>query len=143
MQSFIWIETGPRAWFQRFVAVIRVAGFIPSDHDPALVLYSSSPGRTLLLSYVDDILITGDDPEHFSQVKQHLSEQFKMSGLDPLGYFLDQQMAIIYHSLNTYKTSSLTLVGLIIVQLQQSWIFTYNFVQMMVHHYRIHPDIDI
>jgi hypothetical protein len=35
-----------------------------------------------------------------------------MSGLGPLGYFLDQQRAIIYHSLNTYKTSSLTLVGL-------------------------------
>jgi hypothetical protein len=29
----------------------------------------------------------GDDPEHISQVKQHLSEQFKMSDLGPLRYF--------------------------------------------------------
>jgi hypothetical protein len=66
-----------RAWFQRFVAVIRAAGFTSSDHDPALFLYSSSRGRTLLLLYVDDILITGDDPEHISQVKQHLMNSLR------------------------------------------------------------------
>jgi hypothetical protein len=82
------LKQAPRAWFQRFFVVIRAAGFTPSDHDPALFLYSSSRGRTLLLLYVDDMLITGDDPEHISQVKQHLSEQFKMFDLGPLGYFL-------------------------------------------------------
>jgi hypothetical protein len=69
------------AWFQRFVTVIRVVGFSPSDHEPVLFFISLHEGRTLLLLYVDDMLITGDDPEHISQVKQHFSEQFKMSDL--------------------------------------------------------------
>jgi hypothetical protein len=43
------LKQAPRAWFQRFVAVIRATSFIPSDHDPTLFLYSSSRGRTLLL----------------------------------------------------------------------------------------------
>jgi hypothetical protein len=34
------------------------------------------------------MLIMGDDPEHISQVKQHLTEQFKMSDSGLLGYFL-------------------------------------------------------
>jgi hypothetical protein len=86
------LKKGPCAWFQRFVAVIRATGFTSSDHDPALFLYSSSRGLTLLLLYVDDMLITGDDPEHVSQVKQHLSEQFKMSDLGPLRYFLGTEV---------------------------------------------------
>jgi len=41
-----------------------------------------------LLLYVDDMLITGDDMEHISHVKKQLGEQFQMSDLGPLSYFL-------------------------------------------------------
>jgi hypothetical protein len=72
----------------------------------------------LLFLYVDDVLITGDDLEHISQVKQHLSEHFKMSDLGPLGYFLgieilqstNLQRDIISHSPNTFKFLLLALV---------------------------------
>jgi hypothetical protein len=37
---------------------------------------------------VDDMLITGDNSEHISHVKQHLSKEFHMSDLGPLSYFL-------------------------------------------------------
>ncbi|WVZ62539.1 hypothetical protein U9M48_012278 [Paspalum notatum var. saurae] len=82
------LKQAPRAWFQRFASVIHAAGFSSSDHDPALFIHVSPRGRTLLLLYVDDMLITGDDPDHISRVKQHLSEQFQMSNLGPLSYFL-------------------------------------------------------
>jgi hypothetical protein len=82
------LKQAPRAWFERFVSVIKAAGFTPSDHDPALFIHLSSRGRTLLLLYVDDILITGDDVEHISLVKQQLGEHFQMSDLGPLSYFL-------------------------------------------------------
>jgi hypothetical protein len=49
---------------------------------------SLQKGRTLLLLYVDDMLITGDNSEHISHVKQHLSKEFQMSDLGPLSYFL-------------------------------------------------------
>lgn len=78
----------PRAWFERFGSVIQAAGFSPSDHDPALFVHLSSRGRTLLLLYVDDMLITGDDPDHIFHVKRQLGEQFQMFDLGPLSYFL-------------------------------------------------------
>ena len=68
--------------------MITEAGFSPSPHDPALFIHTSSRGRTLLLLYVDDMLITGDDAEHISLVKRHLSQQFQMTDLGPLSYFL-------------------------------------------------------
>ena len=64
------LKQAPRAWHERFVFVIRAAGFSPSDHDPALFVHLSPRGRMLLLLYVDDMLITGDDEEHISHVKQ-------------------------------------------------------------------------
>jgi hypothetical protein len=57
------------ASFERFVSVIKTVGFTPSDHDPAQFIHLSSRGRTLLLLYVDDILITSDVVEHISLVK--------------------------------------------------------------------------
>jgi len=82
------LKQAPRAWYERFVSVITEAGFSPSPHDPALFIHTSSRGRTLLLLYVDDMLITGDDAEHISLVKRHLSQQFQMTDLGPLSYFL-------------------------------------------------------
>ena len=70
--------------------MIQAAGFTPNDHDPALFIHLSLRGRTLLLLYVDDMLITGDDAEaeHISVLKKQLSEQFQMLDLGPLSYFL-------------------------------------------------------
>ena len=70
------LKQAPRAWFECFVSVIQAAGFSPSDHDPALFIHLSPRGRTLLLLYVDDMLITGDDVEHISHVKKQLGEHF-------------------------------------------------------------------
>jgi len=70
------------------VSVIKAAGFTPSDHDPALFIHVSPHCRTLLLLYVDDMLITGDDVEYISVLKKQLGEQFQISDLGPLSYFL-------------------------------------------------------
>jgi hypothetical protein len=68
--------------------VVTTAGFFASALDLALFVHMLSRGRTLLLFYVDDMIITGDDPEYIAIVKAHLSDQFLMSDLGPLRYFL-------------------------------------------------------
>jgi hypothetical protein len=82
------LKQAPRAWFERFIFVITATSFSSSDHDPKLCIHISPKGRTLLLLYVDDMLITSDDSEHISHVKKHLSKEFQMAGLGPLTYFL-------------------------------------------------------
>lgn len=76
------LKQAPRAWFSRFTTAIHAAGFSTSSYDSALFTH---PSGTLLLLYVDDILITGDDSEHIMQVKQHLQMKDRVA---PLRYFL-------------------------------------------------------
>jgi hypothetical protein len=60
---------------------VTAAGFSPSVH-------ISPHGRTLLLLYVDDMIITGDDSEYIAFVKARLRDQFLMTDLGPFRYFL-------------------------------------------------------
>jgi hypothetical protein len=87
-RSLYGLKQAPRAWFHRFASVVTAAGFSVSAHDPALFVHVSPRGRTLLLLYVDDMIITGDDPKYIAFVKAHLSDQFLMSDLGPLRHFL-------------------------------------------------------
>ncbi|CAM8970102.1 unnamed protein product [Rhodiola kirilowii] len=82
------LKQAPRAWFERFSYVITAAGFSHSVHDPALFVHTSSRDRTLLLLYVDDMLITGDDHHYIAFVKEKLGTQFLMNDLGHLHYFL-------------------------------------------------------
>jgi hypothetical protein len=68
--------------------MVTVVGFSPSAHDPALFVHISPRGRTLLLLYVDDMIIIGDDSEYIAFVKARLRDQFLMTDLGPLCYFL-------------------------------------------------------
>jgi hypothetical protein len=110
------LKQAPRAWFARFSSVVIAAGFTPSDHDPALFVHTSSRGRTLILLYVDDMLITGDDPDYIAFVKARLCDQFMMSDLGPLSYFLGLEVestaAGYYLSQAKYIQDLLTRSGL-------------------------------
>jgi len=113
------LKQAPHAWFERFVSVITTAGFSPSPHDPALFTHISSRGRTLLLLYVDDMLITGDDAEHVSLIKRHLSQQFQMTDLvhSVISWalrFCILNRGIIFLNLSTFKIFLSDLVLLII-----------------------------
>jgi hypothetical protein len=96
------LKQAPCAWFERFASAIMAARFLPSHHDSALFIHHSSHGRTLLLLYVDDMLITGDDEAHISSVKRQLGEMFMMSNLGPLSYFLGIE---VLHSAKGYYLS--------------------------------------
>jgi hypothetical protein len=62
----------PRAWFERFTLVVTTADFAGNQHDPALFIHTSPRGRTLILLYVDDMLITENDYEYIAFVKTRL-----------------------------------------------------------------------
>jgi hypothetical protein len=84
-RSLYGLKQAPQACIQHFASVVTSAGFSAGAHDPALFVHVSPCGRTLLL-YVDDMIITSDDPEYIAFVKTRLSDQFLMSDLDPLRY---------------------------------------------------------
>ena len=62
-----------RAWFEKFSSVVAQQGFTSSPHDTALFVQRSSAAITLILLYVDDIIITRDDSAGIRSFQQFLS----------------------------------------------------------------------
>jgi hypothetical protein len=55
------LKQAPRAWFAKFSSTITQIGFVSSPYDSALFIWPSDAGLILLLLYVDDMIIIGDN----------------------------------------------------------------------------------
>ena len=82
------LKQAPRAWFAKFSSTIFRLGYTASSYDFALFLRRTDKGTILLLLYVDDMIITGDDLSGIQELKDFLNQQFKIKDLGHLGYFL-------------------------------------------------------
>ena len=69
------------------------AWFSGSSFDTSLFLRRYGHGITILLLYVDDMIITGDDMQGIQDIKHFLGRQFEMKDLGPLNYFLGLEVS--------------------------------------------------
>ena len=82
------LKQAPRAWFAKFSSTISRLGYMASHYDFALFFRRTDNGTILLLLYVDDMIITGDDLSGIQELKDFLSQQFEMKDLGHLSDFL-------------------------------------------------------
>ena len=75
------LKQAPRAWFAKFSSVVAQQGFTPSSYDSALFIRHMSTGITLILLYVDDMIITGNNTAGIRDLQKFLSQQFEMKVL--------------------------------------------------------------
>ena len=71
-RTIYWLKQAPRVWFERFRDAILALGFIESSSDYALFTCRTPCGVSLLLLYVNDMVISGDDVDSILSLKQHL-----------------------------------------------------------------------
>ena len=75
-----------------------------SHYDSALFLYRTDKCLILLLLFVDDMIITGDDLSGIQELKDFLSQQFEMKDLGHLSYF--QGLEITHSTDGLYITQA-------------------------------------
>ena len=92
-QALYGLKQAPRAWFAKFSSTISQYGFSGSSFDTTLFLRRSDHGITILLLYVDDMIITGDDVQGIQHLKHFLGCQFELKYLSPLNYFLGLEVS--------------------------------------------------
>ena len=87
LKSLYGLKQAPWAWFEAFRGRLCTSGFTQSRYDPSLFLHTTSTGITVLLVYVDDIIITGTDGSLIKSIQASLRDYFNMKDLGPLHYF--------------------------------------------------------
>ncbi|GKA94005.1 ribonuclease H-like domain-containing protein [Tanacetum coccineum] len=88
-RSLYGLKQAPRAWFQRFAGYATRAGFYLSRCDSSLFIYRQGSQVAYLLIYVDDIILTASCPTLLQQIIGSLNNEFDMTDLGALNYFLD------------------------------------------------------
>lgn len=82
------LKQAPRAWYSTFSAFLLHHGFVNSHCDSSLFIHKTSSVITILLVYVDDIILTGNSSAHIQQLISHMHSTFSMKELGSLSYFL-------------------------------------------------------
>ena len=70
-------------------------GFVQSKFDYSLFTHTQGSSSTVLLVYVDDILLTGNNPTCVNSLKKVLDDRFGLKDLGSLRYFLGLEVARI------------------------------------------------
>ncbi|CAL8147678.1 unnamed protein product [Prunus armeniaca] len=90
-RSLYGLKQAPRAWFHCFSSHLLRLGFITSQSDSSLFVYTQGSIHIYLLIYVDNILVTGSDPSCITTLISNLGRQFSMKDLGPANYFLGME----------------------------------------------------
>jgi Reverse transcriptase (RNA-dependent DNA polymerase)/Integrase core domain len=111
------LKQSPRAWFERFCSAMRSYGYTQGDSDHTLFFKRFEGKITILIIYVDDMIITGDNLEEIKGLEQKLSGDFEMKNLGGLKYFLGIEVCrnkkSIFLSQRKYILDLLTEVGML------------------------------
>ena len=86
--SLYGLNEAPQAWFDKFRHAILQANFYRSENDSFRCIRRTSGGCTVLLIYVNDVFISGNDSACIAPLKTHLMRCFMMKDLGSFTYFL-------------------------------------------------------
>ncbi|KAJ4768699.1 hypothetical protein LUZ62_079074 [Rhynchospora pubera] len=98
------LKQAPRAWFFRLKSFLQMHKFQSSQSDHSLFIFKSPKVLLYLLVYVDDIIITGNDPLAIQSLISALDQQFSIKDLGSLSYFLGIEVTSHDSSLHLSQT---------------------------------------
>lgn len=88
-KTFYGLKQAPRAWYSRIDNHFGTLGFQKCPYDHSLYVKSEIGGKMLILClYVDDLIYTGNNVEMMKEFKKSMMEEFEMTDLRLMSYFL-------------------------------------------------------
>ncbi|KAE8725434.1 Indole-3-acetic acid-amido synthetase GH3.17 [Hibiscus syriacus] len=82
------LKQAPRAWYGKIAEFLTKSGYSVTPADSSLFVKANEGKLAIVLVYVDDLIITGDDEAEILQTKENLSVRFQMKELGQLKHFL-------------------------------------------------------
>lgn len=93
MKSLYGLKQSPCAWFGIFSSVVMDFGLQKCGVDHSVFNQYTTVGKILLIVFVDDIVITGDDSKRIQELNVFLQTKFQTKELVQLRYFLGVEVA--------------------------------------------------
>ena len=88
------LKQAPRAWFQRFSSFLLTLGFSCNRADTSLFVFHQQSNLIYLFLYVDDIIITGNNPSLLDSFACKLHSEFATKDLGSLSYFFGLESSL-------------------------------------------------
>jgi hypothetical protein len=92
-KSLYGLKQAPRCWFAKLSSALKHYGFRQSGADHSLFTLINKDVELVVLVYVDDLIICGNNSASIQQFKDYLSRCFHMKDLGLLKYFLGVEVA--------------------------------------------------
>lgn len=88
MKSIYDLRQASREWFSKLASCLLSSGYKRSLSDTSLFTYSHNSIFLVVVIYVDDILIAGNDKTTIDSLKQLLDDKFSIKNLGGIKYYL-------------------------------------------------------
>ncbi|KAI0488007.1 hypothetical protein KFK09_027830 [Dendrobium nobile] len=98
-KSLYGLKQAPRLWFQKLTDFLLARGFRFSRSDTSLLLLLKNNVQIYFLIYVDDIILTGSDPNAIKSLLADLHSTFALKQLGQINLFLGIQVTHTSHGL--------------------------------------------
>jgi hypothetical protein len=93
------LKQSPRAWYAKLGTVLTKLGFTRSNADHSLFVCIKPDERLVVLIYVDDLIVTGNNHAAITNLKSILHQRFAIKDLGVLKNFLGIEMATSHKGL--------------------------------------------
>ena len=91
-KSLCGLKQAPRAWYAKMDRFLLDNGFYRCHSDNTVYTKKVGKSFTILVLYVDDLILTGSDPNHIKHMNSSLKKKFEMTDLRHFHYFLGLQV---------------------------------------------------
>jgi hypothetical protein len=93
IKSLYGLKQASRQWYAKLTSLLLAHGYQQAHSDHSLFTKHDQSHFTLLLVYVDDVILAGNSMTEFSYIKELLHSSFKIKDLGKLKYFLGLEVA--------------------------------------------------
>ena len=87
LKSLYGLKQASRKWYEKLTSLLLQHHYTQSNADHSLFIKKTATSFTVLLVYVDDVIVAGDSLDEFQFIKNILHSSFKIKDLGQLIYF--------------------------------------------------------